>query len=78
MHGESECVGNKQQLCAAKYWRRESEEKKEGEKEEGQGEERGASWEDSWNVSFKFSDVPIYLLFSDSTLTLLMLFSAPA
>lgn len=51
MHGESECAGNKQQLCAAKYWRKGSEKEKEGENEEGKGEERGASWEDSWNVS---------------------------
>ncbi|GAA5849488.1 hypothetical protein JCM9279_000917 [Rhodotorula babjevae] len=56
MHGESECKGNVQQLCAARHWRTRSEEhkKKKGVDGEGNDEVEAAlrekrAWEDSWN-----------------------------
>ncbi|GAA5939200.1 hypothetical protein JCM3775_003210 [Rhodotorula graminis] len=52
MHGELECKGNVQQLCAARHWRAGSEGRKkkgvDGEAEATLAREKRA-WEDSWN-----------------------------
>lgn len=62
MHGDLECRGNIQQLCAAHLWNgkedekrvggaEETEKKGRGEEEEGDGVSREKeSWEDWWNV----------------------------
>ncbi|GAA5908266.1 hypothetical protein JCM8208_000360 [Rhodotorula glutinis] len=55
MHGELECKGNVQQLCAARHWRAGSEEhkKKKGVDGESEGQVTASrekrAWEDSWN-----------------------------
>lgn len=57
MHGELECKGNVQQLCAARHWRAGSEERKKKKGVDGEAEvaieaalRDKRAWEDSWNV----------------------------
>ncbi|GAA6008850.1 GILT family protein [Rhodotorula paludigena] len=51
MHGDSECVGNMQQLCAAKHWTpADAASRDEGEGDELRAQLRGKQgWEDWWN-----------------------------
>jgi len=57
MHGELECKGNVQQLCASRHWRADSEERKKKKGVDGEAEvaieaalRDKRAWEDSWNV----------------------------